>query len=407
MKRLLEITADLGLVVVSVYVAILILRMADALAAPFVHLPPWPGPDSGLLFPPGNEETHEMINFTCTARINALGIRDNETGVNKACHIRAVAIGDSFTYGWGVNLEDTWCKRLESNLRKQGFDIEILDCGKPGTGPEDYCRMAECVIPRLKPDIVIVGMTQTEDLLSVDCLNPISFLKDNFQNLILLYRCIQFRRLPHGSPLIMTAADVRQGHAKSARELAGRMSKDERARLEQLDPEVKEAFFAGRLNPWQIAVGVQNAEHWTGEVTPRNLPARIRGAASRFRRIKETASRYGAQVIVVCVPQGFTVCRESITGWSRMGFTMDPAMLQSDEPDQSIAEVCRRAGIEACHTVTKEFRKHIDETGLYFQLDQHMTAAGQALFADSITPMIAEDIRKAAALNPALASGRP
>ena len=396
-RRLFELAASLGLAVVSVHATIFALRAVNALTGPFVPLPPWPDPYTGLLFGPGAEETHAMLDFTYTATVNSLGFRGEETGVNKSHGIRAIAIGDSFTYGWGVSMEDAWCKRLESTFRAQGLDIEILDLGKPGTGPEEYCRIAECAVPRLKPDIVIVGVTQTEDLLSINALDPIVFVKDAFPNLVMMYRCIQARRLPPYRAQRITAGDVRTGHAKTARTLVDQMDPEDRARFEQLAPDVREAYFAGTLNPWQVSVGVQDPGHWSDAIYPEHLPELIRGAADRFRRINNIAHAYGASVVVLCIPSGFNVNRESVANWQRMGFTMDPAMLQSELPDDAIAEVCKQAGIASFYSVTGEFRKRIDEKGLYFPLDQHMTPAGHALFTRLIAPMVVEDVRKAAA----------
>lgn len=408
MVRVFRLTTNLGLAVVSVWVAFVLLQLLDATARPFLKEPEWPSPYVGLIFSPNQVDEHEMLNFSCTYRINALGFRDREFAPQKSTHIRALAIGDSFTYGWGVNLEDAWCKRLEANLRRQGIDIEILNMGKPGAGPRDYYRIAECAVPRLKPDLVIVCVTQTEDALSMSGTGDFdSFLKDHFKNLIQLIRYHGFQRMPRCAAGTAGIEQTRKSYADNARNAVAEMSDEERKRLDALEPRVKAAFFDGMLNPWQIAGGIKHPEDWRESLSPPDMPLRISRIADRFRRIRILAQENSAEVVVVCIPNGFHVNRESLANWQRMGFRMDPALLTSNGPDNAIAESCRRAGITAFHTVTDEFRKRIDEKGLYYELDQHMTPAGQGLFAELITPMIAEDIRKDAKHNPALASGLP
>lgn len=42
-----------------------------------------------------------------------------------------MAIGDSFTYGWGVPAEDSWPKILERRLQARGYDVEVATLGQP------------------------------------------------------------------------------------------------------------------------------------------------------------------------------------------------------------------------------------------------------------------------------------
>src|ERR1035441_7805937 len=75
-----------------------------------------------------------------------------------------LAIGDSFTYGWGVDGEDSWPKVMERELRQGGLDIEVANLGMPGAGPREYAALAERAIPLLRPDLIVVGMLQADDL---------------------------------------------------------------------------------------------------------------------------------------------------------------------------------------------------------------------------------------------------
>lgn len=95
---------------------------------------------------------------------NALGFRDHEFPTGRSADCRVMAIGDSFTFGWGVSLEESWPKALETALRHDGFGVDVANLGLPGASPVDYANIADRAIPILKPDLVIVGVLQGDDL---------------------------------------------------------------------------------------------------------------------------------------------------------------------------------------------------------------------------------------------------
>ena len=88
----------------------------------------------------------------------------NGNGSGKKSTTRIVAIGDSFTFEMGVELDQTWTKVLEQGLRDQGFAVEIADLGRPRADPASYAAVARKPIPLLKPDIVLVAILQGDDL---------------------------------------------------------------------------------------------------------------------------------------------------------------------------------------------------------------------------------------------------
>ena len=70
----------------------------------------------GLVFPPNSEVIYETSEFTFTAKTNSLGFRDYEYSLNKNSKYRILVLGDSFTFGWGVEIENTWIKVLEKEV---------------------------------------------------------------------------------------------------------------------------------------------------------------------------------------------------------------------------------------------------------------------------------------------------
>ncbi|MDO8445511.1 MAG: GDSL-type esterase/lipase family protein [Deltaproteobacteria bacterium] len=107
-------------------------------------------------------------------KINSRGFRDGEYPEEKSRNtLRIVGLGDSFTFGAGVKLQDTYLKQLEKMLtEKSSFKtVEILNMGVPGYNTYQELIFMKEVGLRYKPDIVIVGFVLNDvDLLDRDLL---------------------------------------------------------------------------------------------------------------------------------------------------------------------------------------------------------------------------------------------
>jgi hypothetical protein len=90
--------------------------------------------------------------------INARGFRDGMYAVPKpAGTYRVCVVGDSMTMGLEVPLESTYPKLLEKQLRAQGKNAEVINCGMSGTGTGQQLLGFRKNIAPLQPDMLIVG----------------------------------------------------------------------------------------------------------------------------------------------------------------------------------------------------------------------------------------------------------
>ena len=92
-------------------------------------------------------------------QINSTGFRGPEFSLSKrerGCRI--MIVGDSFTFGLGVNSEDTYAKQLEILLRGQGKDCEVINCGVIGYDMWQNYEVLKHKAPKLKPDLIILGV---------------------------------------------------------------------------------------------------------------------------------------------------------------------------------------------------------------------------------------------------------
>jgi lysophospholipase L1-like esterase len=71
---------------------------------------------------------------------------------------RVVVVGDSLTYGQGLDANDAYPAVLERRLRADGYRIEVLNLGQPAAQSEDVARTVREFVPALKPDLVVYGI---------------------------------------------------------------------------------------------------------------------------------------------------------------------------------------------------------------------------------------------------------
>jgi len=111
-------------------------------------------PDTELLFKI-RPDTDLIINhpdYTVRVRtslnLDGIGFRGGSLGGP----VWGVAVGDSFTFGTGVNLEETWIFHLARSLRR-----EVLNLGVPAQGPAQYTRILKQYAFPMRPRLAFYG----------------------------------------------------------------------------------------------------------------------------------------------------------------------------------------------------------------------------------------------------------
>jgi len=389
------------LAVVSILFVVVASVCADRMLG-FLLRPPNLPDTVELIFPPFAEQHFKTIDFEYTANINSIGIRDRELPRERGDAFRILAIGDSYTYGWGVAQEETWPHLLEAQLREEGHNVEILNLGKPGTGPPFYAELAERAIPLLRPDMVIVGMLQGNDLRDAGPETAMPTTEDFWRGFRRIYpsiagmmRDMQRERVEESQthekmpPQVTTSEDNRRWTANAAAKFVENMKDEQRARFEALEEKVKTAFLEGSLNPYMIDLAIQDPESYTKATDPEDPWTKvcIDRAAARFAAMKAVANKYNCGVAVVVIPEGPYVNTHALKNMARVGYVMPEWLLETDGVDQSILIACEKAGV-SFFTVTEQFREHREDAELYFELDGHPTVKGNRLFVEAIKPVI-------------------
>ncbi len=159
----------------------------------------------------------------------------------------------------GVNIEDSWPKKLETYLKKSGTtNIEVINCGQPGKSTLGYKKNIAKVVPLLKPDLVLVGVLQLEDLAQIyesnfDSLQwdkgslffkvrsssaPKMYLKESFKNIINLFK------KPNYESILVNSTWKAQNER-----IINKFSHSERILFSTLSDTVRTMFKSGNLDP--------------------------------------------------------------------------------------------------------------------------------------------------------------
>lgn len=96
--------------------------------------------------------------------ISSAGMRERELGPKAPGRRRVLFLGDSFTFGVGVEDHQTFPRRVESTLRVRGLDIEAVNAGVPGFGTVDEATWLELHGSAVDPDAIVLAVFLGNDI---------------------------------------------------------------------------------------------------------------------------------------------------------------------------------------------------------------------------------------------------
>lgn len=112
-------------------------------------------PDEELIFRhrPGLTATYAGVEV----RINEIGLRERPLPMKSADERRVLVLGDSVTFGWAVRVEDTFCRRLETQLAANlGCKIQTINSGVCGYNTDQEWAFLRRYGDTLCPDVVVL-----------------------------------------------------------------------------------------------------------------------------------------------------------------------------------------------------------------------------------------------------------
>lgn len=129
----------------------------------------WPAPEEspvmaadpirGFALRPGATGRYTAGGRAAGIRINEQGVRDAPMPDAVSAPVRLLAVGDSFTFGLGVDAANTWPEQLERMLGERSADrVAVLNAGVPGYSARQMRQFVEALLPDLRPQVVVFGL---------------------------------------------------------------------------------------------------------------------------------------------------------------------------------------------------------------------------------------------------------
>ncbi len=117
---------------------------------------------------------HERV---VTVTTNAFGLRGPDLPVAKPPGTRRIlALGDSFTFGDAVQIDEAWPSQLERRLNGDaGRRFEVINAGVGGYGTAHALLLADILLPSVQPDVVVLGFSVVNDILDNLCVDEVSY----------------------------------------------------------------------------------------------------------------------------------------------------------------------------------------------------------------------------------------
>ena len=106
------------------------------------------------------ENDYRTVTWGHRVTTNRLGFREREVRIPKpAGSYRVMVLGDSFTWGAGLALDERYTNLVEQELQRRfpTRGVEVLNFGQPSTPTSVQDRTLGALIERVDPDRVVVG----------------------------------------------------------------------------------------------------------------------------------------------------------------------------------------------------------------------------------------------------------
>lgn len=136
-------------------------------------------PDLGVLLQPGWQGSMVYRRARDGAPLRTVPVRISQQGLRgpdvaeapAAGAMRLLAVGDSITFGQGVDEADVWASVTGRTMTARGRPVEALNAGVPSWSLRQEVTWLEARGPSLRPDIVVLGFF-VDDILPTDYTNP-------------------------------------------------------------------------------------------------------------------------------------------------------------------------------------------------------------------------------------------
>ncbi len=323
--------------------------------------------------------------FDIDVHINQLGVRGPEVGTSLGTFpaeaspgtskaqtlqargvqteaVRLLALGDSFTFGVGVEDSETFSTLAAAALAETGRPALALNAGIPAFGVPDAVGWLARHGVELEPDLVLLSIFLGNDLVDAS---------PNREEILVVDGLLAPKESPRGPGAWLHRNSHLYVLVKGFSE--GPLVRPLRAKL-------------GLGEPWRVRVLREELAIYDREAVSKLAPAAA-ATDGALGRLAELAAEGGFTVLVQLIPSDLEV---DPGRWGRVlaELDLDPKRYDAAVPRHLVTELLANRGIDWVDPSAALAEGIAAGRRLYFPEDRHWTAEAHALAADLLAPAI-------------------
>ena len=345
-------------------------EIATRLVAPQALLHVTPGlylPDAPRRYKLASGYTGTLENvseFSTQLRVNSRGVRGPELDLSaEDSRQRLLIIGDSFTFGHGVELEQAFTYRAATMLTDAGEPTIGINGGVPGFGIPDEVAWLEAHGLGFEPDIIVLAVFLGNDL--QDARKETTELVDGLEAAVQSGGLTDWLNR-HSHLFRLTRSSIAGSVERRLRELFGRK------------PSYSHLMLVEEFEVY--------SKQWPEEMER----ARERTAAALERLVEAAGDR---RVAALLIPSNLTLDDNRFKETLNQ-LELDPESVDSGRPRREVTRLLEEREIPTLD-LTEPFATALQNgTALYFVHDRHWTVAGHELAGQLLADFLTAEVSR-------------
>jgi hypothetical protein len=384
---------NLVLFLTSILLSLLLVEFALRMFLPSDMDTTWelriPHPEFGWVLQPDASYHYRMAEDMVAVQHNSKGFHDTEHGYDKPAGIRRIVLlGDSFMEAFSVSLEQTLFKQLEQDLAAIGQPAEVINLGVGGYGTlQEYLVFVE-EGRRYQPDIVLLGFYFGNDLRN-NSLELESMV--NAGSMKVMSR--PFVEKIGEAGIVTTRVDYdgalrRYNEAQAGKDTIWHRATEHSAILRAIDLVLARIFPGGQQEetvPAEVQDFVMLGMHYCEE--PREFSRAWEVTGQLLSRLDSVVREAGARLVIFTVPAQHEVEPRTMERVKSEFYAPDLLCLDQAPAYSRLEAIAGRLGIEYVNLLP-DFRREANNGTDLFRSDRHWNAAGHALAARRLAPLL-------------------
>ena len=299
-------------------------------------------------------------NLPAVCYSNKYGFRDKDYDFNKPSNTyRILLLGDSLTYGPGVNSKDTYPRIFEQivkNNNKTNKKIEIINMGMIFYGPQQYYNLYLELGKKYKPDLIILSFHLLTD--------PYDAYEYNENKKTYLLKSIP-DKIPY------TISQSLKEHSYITRMILSAYY----GWVNRQEIPVEKNVFHGQKNRYQYDTQLNTSspamkKGW--EISEKYVNALIKAAASN-----------GSKIVIVAFPTPAQIIPDEWKIMKEKGYVSDKNLYENSQTRKKLITLCLK-NKWICLDLQNDLRKSKNPRKLFLIGDIHLTHAGNTITANAI-----------------------